>query len=146
MRGYRVFYVFSTCFSHGTSISVTEHENYLIMVTSIIHLIILIIQYVKRRCIAPIASNVGRTRKRTEFHILKNATSETKIESNAFPHTRKEQKLLVVFPTHFLVLLRASSESHASYKKVVTWTQLFASQAAEFLYSSCHLRQMCTRY
>lgn len=79
-------------FPHETSISVSDQENFLIMVTSIIHFNLVIIKYVKRRCIAPIASNVGRTRKETAFHILKNATSETNIESDAFSHTRKENR------------------------------------------------------
>lgn len=79
-------------FPHKTSISLSEQENYLIMVTSIIHFNLFIIKYVKRRCITPITSNVGRTRRETAFHILKNATSETNIEPNAFSHTRKESR------------------------------------------------------
>lgn len=60
---------------------VTEQENYLIMVNSIIHLNVFIIKYVKRRCIAPIASNVCRVSEETAFHILKNAASETNIRA-----------------------------------------------------------------
>lgn len=79
-------------FPHERSVSVSEQENYLIMVIAIIHLNLFIIKYGKRRCIAPIASKVGKTRKETAFHILRNATSETNIESNAFSHTRKESR------------------------------------------------------
>lgn len=38
-----MFYVFSPCFPHEASVSVSEQENYLIMVTFIIHLILFII-------------------------------------------------------------------------------------------------------
>lgn len=56
--------------------------------------------------IAPVASNIGRTRKETAFHILRNATSETNIECNAFSHTRVESRnYWKCFLTYFLVLL-----------------------------------------
>lgn len=52
---------------------------------------------------APISSTVGKTRKEAACYILRNATSETNIESNAFSHTGKESRKLlcsyeVVFP------------------------------------------------
>lgn len=45
-----------------------------------------------RRCMAPISSTVGTTRKEAACYILKNATSETNTESNAFSHTGKESR------------------------------------------------------
>lgn len=41
---------------------------------------------------AAIASIVDKTRKEAPCYILRNATSETNIESNAFSHTGKERE------------------------------------------------------
>lgn len=77
---------------------------------------------------APIASTVGKPRKEASCYILRNATSETNIESNAFSHTGKDSRnysahVRYCFPTCFLVLLLQSLwQKSCQYKKLVTGT------------------------
>lgn len=58
-------------------------------------------------------------------------------------HTLEKRAETTLLVLSGFVVKRASGRSHASYKKLVTGTQLFASQAAEVLDISCHLHQTC---
>lgn len=100
-------------FSHEYSIFLSEQENFQVMFTSIICLNLFIIKYVMKRCMAHIVSTVGRIRKEAAWYILRNVTSETNIESNAFSHAGKESRnysahVRYCFLTCFLVLLLES--------------------------------------